>query len=401
MNTTLKNTQVRDQASKSFEMETRREAEAKRDFAKHQSCEKSNARHCENSFESMIVLQKALHTMSRIRIDRVSTSENGNAVDDDDMNAQVKDMRISGESLMPSLEAERDEIAAFTCVIRGEIELAKHELSCMETRRSSRAKECRDIEAAKDAVLSLAQCMLNVALVESQREKNKNLEYISTGTKRKRSIIVKILSDSNSRLEESEKSQIDRERVMKQRIEWMESSIIVATALQEKCKLRFDYVQRLREKVNGDTFSWKLIRDQVSILTPLSRNMDSNFKTMLNERSEVEDWISRCREEITSDMSDSRDVLLRLEKMRFEPFGCDLNDNDLKLLNENNEILLRAELLIERHKIILNRLEGMGKKMGHLNTMVNAIRVSNAKEMSSLRVVSSKLMVMETSSSNN
>ena len=115
--------------------------------------------------------------MSRIRIDRVSTSENGNAVDDDDMNAQVKDMRISGESLMPSLEAERDEIAAFTCVIRGEIELAKHELSCMETRRSSRATECRDIEAAKDAVLSLAQC-----------------------TKRKRSILVKTLSDSNSRL---------------------------------------------------------------------------------------------------------------------------------------------------------------------------------------------------------
>ena len=78
-----------------------------------------------------------------------------------------------------------------------------------------------------------------------------------------------------------------------------------------------------------------------------------------------------------------------------------MNDNDLKLLNENNEIQLRAELLIERHKIILNRLEGMGKKMGHLNTMVNAIRVSNAKEMSSLRVVSSKLMVMETSSSSN
>ena len=37
--------------------------------------------------------------------------------------------------------------------------------------------------------------------------------------------------------------------------------------------------------------------------------------------------------------------------------------------------------------------------MGHLKFGNNA--VSNAKEMSSLRVVSSKLMVMETSSSNN
>ena len=54
-------TQVRDKALKSFEMETRREAEAKEDFMKHQSCEKLNARHCENSFESMILPKGVAH----------------------------------------------------------------------------------------------------------------------------------------------------------------------------------------------------------------------------------------------------------------------------------------------------------------------------------------------------
>ena len=222
---------------------------------------------------------------------------------------------------------------------------------------------------------------------------------LHTGTKQKRSAIVKLLSDFNSRLEESEKSQSDRERVMNVRVKWMESAIIVATALKEKCVLRFDFVKGLREKVKSDMFPWKTIRDQVSLLTPLSRRMDSDFQKMLNKSSEVEEWISRTREEISSDISDTKYVFSELQQVQIEASGCDLSDHDLKLLNEKHGMQLRAELLLERYKIISNQLDKFGKKMGRLNKMTNEIRISNAKEVSSLRVVSSKLMVMESSNS--
>jgi len=370
---------VREEASSSFEKEMRREKEAREDVETAQKCDKLNSKHSKKSFEAMLELQKALHNMSKIRVDRVSSSSSNSFDDKNDVNIIVKDLRVSGEALMPSLETEYDEIAMFSGTIQDEIEVAKYELSCMDTRRSSRATECRDIDAARDAVISNAQC-----------------------TKQKREHIVKIVSDSTLHLKDSKQSQDKREKILNQYVEWLESVVVVAEALQEKSKLRFDYVQKLRKEVQKIEHmvnnSWTKIRDEVSILTPLSRNIDSDFEQMLNKRSEVEDWISQASDEISSDMVDSREVLSRLRKIRIETSGCDLSDRDLTLVNRNHENQLCAELVLERHKTCLNRLRNFREKLDRANAMINAVRVSNAKEMSSLRVISSKLIVMESGS---
>ncbi len=362
---------VRDEALKSFQKELRRESNAKNDFNVAQECKKRIAKLGEMSYEAMIELQKALHTMSRIRVDYVDVSKSISHNDDNGMNEIVGKLRSKSEAMMPALEREYDALKSFTLRIESEIKDTKEELSCMKTRRcETRAVESRDLNAAVDIVKSEAQF-----------------------SKLKREMIAKIMSSASLKIQEFETCQNLREQAWRVKKKWIQKLKIAVTSMQKKSKMRFQFLETLRKHVQERIISVEEnIGEQVNVLLSLSRKMNSEHKNILDERSNVEDWIASVNLEISSDTSELRELISSLREIQIEPMECELSDMDSEVLKKNEEYRLGALILSEQHKLFLNRLRKYEQDLERLNSTYNAIRVTNAKEMSSLRVISTFLL---------